>query len=624
MWFPLLIAAASVVLGTVLALGTTRKSFILGPIQTFAFVAAGTVVFAELLPDALTSIGAWALLAFVISLALPSLLEWIIKKSRNPRKQHVHRDSHIAGVELGYVGLVVHQFVEGCGLGIYGGANGAHTMHLDVVLALCAHIIPVTSLFMLTIARLRGRRSALIRSAILVTATSLGILVSSQVEYWGVGPLLPWVSAAMSGFLLHVVLHDWSTTVARNNILRSLDFFAIIAGLSLVLLLGQGSNDHGANEQMSARIGDAFWALSFETAPTLLLGLVIAALLQSFGARLPSKWLHSQSRVKDALRGATLGAPLPVCSCGVLPITEGLQKRNASIAFVVAFLIATPELGVETFALTAGLMGWPFALVRLTAAIAVAVSVALIVSFFDGGYRKKREESAEDEPKETTISNNATQTLFSRTMLHIDDLLVGIGPFVLLGLIAASYIEAVLPTRAFHIFRGSGLDVVLLSLLAMPSYVCATSSTPIVVVLLAKGISPGAALAVLLLGPATNIATVGFLRKAYGGRTAMVILASLFGCTWLLCYGLNAGLYFGSSYLSNMGLSPSSFAVVEEHIHSPAHGVLTYLGVCVLLLLVARNLWSFGLRPWIHTLGSMIGSHEHEHTLEKDAAHTCC
>ena len=94
-------------------------------------------------------------------------------------------------------------------------------------------------------------------------------------------------------------------------------------------------------------------------------------------------------------------------------------------------------------------------------------------------------------------------------------------------MVAAAFLKASLPADALSHARGGLLELAIVALISIPSYVCAPSATPLFAVLIAKGLSPGAALVGLLLGPATNIATLALLRRWYGGRGVLLVIAAV-------------------------------------------------------------------------------------------------
>ncbi len=598
MWLALAVSIGSVAAGAAVVLLGSRSSRLLEPVRTFALVAAGVVVLTQLLPAALGEVGLWALLVFAIALVAPAGFERIVRaRTRTGGTGGSQRaDSSWIAVELGYIGLLWHKLADGMALGLFGGLGRDGAFDIGVLVAIAAHTVPITGVLVLAYADRYGVRQAIVRAAGLAAATCIGVLVVGATPADRMAAWEPWILAVASGLLLHVIGHDWRAEVPRDRRARLADMVAIAAGVGLVGLASQGRGleaSHGGD--MRLEIFSALFELTLETAPILLIGLAIGALLQTFGGQLSTRWLQGGGSLQQAFRGAVVGAPLPICACGVLPLAESLRGRGAGPALVVAFLLATPELGVESFALTVRFLGWPFAVVRLVAAVAVAMAAALVVARFYGG---RKEELASQEPM---AAGSSREGIGRRVLDHFDELLHHVGPFTLVGLILAAYTQAALPTGAAGAWSGSGFDIFVISLVAVPSYVCAAAATPLAAVLIGKGFSSGAVLAGLLLGPATNLATVGFLRHAYGPRAAWMGLGALILAVWAFSFGANA-----------LGLR----AVLSEGELGGEHGhsALALVASSVLAAFLLRSIWRNGLRTWLATLGDAFGGgHDHAH-----------
>ncbi|MDG2336272.1 MAG: permease [Myxococcota bacterium] len=604
MWLALAVSVGSVAAGTAVVLLGTRSRRWLEPVRTFALVAAGVVVLAQLLPAAMSQVGLWALLVFGIGLVAPAGFERLVRNraQRPGQGPGTGRDASWVAVELGYIGLLAHKLADGMALGLFGGLGHSGVVEVGGLVAIAAHTVPITGVLVLAYADRYSVRQAILRAAGVATATVLGVLVVGATPADIMASGEPWILALASGLLLHVIGHDWRAEAPRDLPGRLADMAAIAAGIGLVLLAAGGAHEHGHGHggtlgtDLRPEIFSALFELSLETAPVLLIGLVLAALLQTFGGRISGGWLQGGNSLRQAIRGAVVGAPLPICACGVLPLAESLRTRGAGPALVVAFLLATPELGVESFALTVRFLGWPFALVRLGAALAVAIVAALVLARFS-----PRPETGIHR-EEPVAPGSHRDGVARRVLDHFDELLHHVGPFTLVGLILAAYTQAALPAGAASGWSGSGLDIFIVSLVAVPSYVCAAAATPLAAVLIGKGFSSGAVLAGLLLGPATNLATVGFLRRAYGARAAWMGLLALIASVWAFSFGANAlGL---EAVLSQADLA-------AEHAHSPLSGLAT----AVLVAFLLRAIWRNGLRTWLATLGDMFGGgHDHTHS----------
>ncbi|MAQ16311.1 MAG: hypothetical protein CMN30_16165 [Sandaracinus sp.] len=547
------------------ALGLSRRgSVLLGATHTLAVVVALVVIGLELVPTALAAVGLWALVVFGGAYAAASLLE---------RVGHAQGLEPGWGVELGFLALCAHRVGDGLAMAHFGHAAGG----FEGMLAIAAHGVPVIAL--VTIAyRERSRRAAVVRVILLAIASLAGIALHEVIPEEHAA--LPWISAALAGLLLHVVTHGWNTPSPESLTHRLVDVGAVVAGLAVALVSG---HDHGHED---GRVRDAtlhaLLELGLDTAPVLLVGLVAAAALKAAGWLIPRRWLGGGSRPTQALRGAVLGLPAPICACGVLPLAHSLRSRGAAPALVVAFLFATPVLALETFALSVRFLGWPFALVRFGGAVAVAVLAALLLAAT--GPRSALP------PKEPPSFGE--QDLVKRFVTQLDELTHHVLPWTLIGLVAAAYVEAVIPPEAFA-GPGFALNALLLTLVAVPSYVCATSATPLAAVLVMKGVAPGAVLVGLLLGPAINLATAGWLWQTYGRRAALAALGALVLGVWALAGAVELG-----------DLPLATHAAATEH----DHGAFAVVGAALLGLLAFRSIWRVGLRAWLGALGESLGS----------------
>jgi uncharacterized membrane protein YraQ (UPF0718 family) len=613
------IALLSIGLGTALGLLPGSSSRAGGPLQTFALVTAVAVVLGQLLPESLSAIGVPALLAFAFGYALPRVAERAAVAFRKPACTHDDAMCTDLGLELGYAALLLHHVGDGLGLGLFTSELHEGHDHWDVLAALAGHTVPVTALLAMAFKTHRGAASAAWRALGIAAALVLGVALASSLDHEQLVAYEPWLTAFVSGLLLHIVAHGWPAELRPTRGSRVIDFAAIAAGLAIVMVGGHShASEHGQTD-VRAAMGDALVELGLETAPMLLLGLLVAAFLQTQGARIPARVLSSGGRLTQALRGALIGIPLPVCACGILPVAHSLRARGGAAAVVVAFMLATPELGVDTFALSVQFLGWPFALLRLFGAVLVAVTGGLLVARFANVERCEVHEAVTERP----FASAPPRPLLSQVAANFDELLYHVGAWTLLGLLAAAYLQAALTDGALASVAASGFDVVIISLIAVPSYVCASSATPLAAVLLAKGVSPGAVLAGLLLGPATNVATLAWLRKAYGQRAAIACAVGLLSVTWVLAYGVNA---FGSALVP---------VAATQLAHEHSHGPVAYLAALALFALVLRAVWRDGLRSWLGSLGEALSfeaapdvprpahahGHAHHHAHEHAHAH---
>ncbi|MCB9627798.1 MAG: permease [Sandaracinaceae bacterium] len=576
-------ALLSTLLGTALGLlgGHGRVS---GPLRSFAFVAAIAVVFGQLLPEALSEGGLSVIAVFAAGVLVPRLM---FHHHHGPGHGHglTHGPdlfdddgAHIrAGLWLSLVAMMLHQMGDGVALGAF--ASGAHAehLHVDLFFAIAAHTVPVVGLLVHAFVQQWGRTTASLQGLALGLSGVLGVALADAINASAAVAWTPFITAFAAGLLIHVVSHDRPATESRDRFARVMDVLAVVAGVALV---SQGGHAHGeyegaAHVDMAASVSQALLELSLATAPALLLGLLLGAALQSLGRGIPRAWLSGGGPLRQALRGALAGGPLPVCSCAVLPVAHAIRSRGGSAAFVIAFLLATPELGIESLVLTGRFLGWQLALVRLLGAIVVAAGAAYVA----GRVLASREQLRPTPQADFELGGPNSR--FQRGLGQLDELFVHILPFTMVGLLAAAYAESALDAGALSGLASGSLDILLVTLVSMPVYVCAASATPLAAVLIAKGLSPGAALVGLLLGPATNLATLGFMRASFGARATWAATLCAVGLAWALAGAVNA---FGVHQVP---------APLTHAAH--AHGTAAHVCLAVLVAWVLRTVYVHGV-----------------------------
>lgn len=294
------------------------------------------------------------------------------------------------------------------------------------------------------------------------------------------------------------------------------------------------------NEAMLA-ILSAILDMYLDAAPWLIVGIVAAGLVHALVPDgLLGKWLGGNG-AWSVVKAALVGAPLPLCSCGVLPAAVGLRKDGASKGATVSFLISTPETGPDSVAISYALLGPVMAVARPVAAILSAIFSGLLTNIFVSG---ETHTAAPEifEPKVATCTSSCGDscssekphqhsTLAARAWGGIryafTDILDDIALWLAVGLVVAGVMSALVEPQALGAY-GSGIGAMVVMLaVGVPIYVCATASTPIAAGLIAVGVSPGAALVFLLAGPATNIATLGVVGKDLGLRALSAYLLGI-------------------------------------------------------------------------------------------------
>ena len=278
------------------------------------------------------------------------------------------------------------------------------------------------------------------------------------------------------------------------------------------------------------------WALLCEMAPYLLLGFLLTGLMHAFIPRQVYANYLSKPNFRSVLLAALFGVPLPLCSCGVLPTAMGLRREGGSKGATVSFLIATPQTGVDSIFATYSLMGLPFAIIRPIVAFLTAILGGEMVNVF--------EDKDEIIVVRKTIEKEQPKSFFEKLKESLSygfvEMMADIGKWLVVGLVVAGMITTLVPNQWFEVFKDNSLLSILLVLcISVPMYVCATGSIPIAVALMMKGLTPGAALVLLMAGPACNVASLLVINKVIGRRTLLLYLASIVGGAVLFALGID-------------------------------------------------------------------------------------
>ncbi len=271
-----------------------------------------------------------------------------------------------------------------------------------------------------------------------------------------------------------------------------------------------------------------------EMAPYLLLGFFIAGVLHVYvPQRFYARYLSRNNKL-SVVWAALLGIPLPLCSCGVIPTAIGLKNEKASKGAIASFLIATPQTGIDSILATFSLMGLGFAIIRPTAALITGVCGGLLVN------RLLRDDDVVD------IDSCSCQTEQGNKVWRVlkyayYDMLRDIGLRLIIGLVVAALIQVAVPDEFFLQFGSQPLlQMLVLLVIAIPMYICSTGSIPVAAALMVKGLSPGAALVMLMAGPAVNLASILVVHKSMGRRFTSIYLMTIVAFAILFGLLLNA------------------------------------------------------------------------------------
>lgn len=333
------------------------------------------------------------------------------------------------------------------------------------------------------------------------------------------------------------------------------------------------------------------WEVLVEASPYVLFGFLATGLLK---ALIPEEMVArhlGKNSTSSVLKASLFGIPLPLCSCGVIPAAIGLRKQGASKGASASFLVSVPETGVDSIAITWALLDPIMTLVRPLSAFLTATITGLLINLLPEEAAKVAAPNAGNCGCSSSCGGDQSKQPAQPPMLQrvraglayaFGDLLGDIGKWLLIGIAVAGVISYLVPDDFFIRYLSSEFTSLLIMLVVgIPLYICASASTPIAAALVLKGLSPGAALVFLLAGPATNAATLTVVGRYFGRAATAIYLTSIATCSLLLGYLVNR-LYTSTGtditgWVSKVGAAGESPVMV--------------LSAVVLLLLLARCYW---------------------------------
>ena len=264
-------------------------------------------------------------------------------------------------------------------------------------------------------------------------------------------------------------------------------------------------------------------SLFLEMSPFLMLGFLISGLLYIIISKETIANNLGKPGALSVIKAAIFGVPMPLCSCGVIPVAASLYKRGASKGATLSFLISTPQTGVDSILITYGMLGPIFAMARPV--------IALITGVIGGLFT----EQIISEDYTTSIKTNhkhPKKALKDAIKYAFISLPQDIAWPLIKGILMAGLITLLIPDNFFQDYGITGWSaMILMSVLSIPMYICATASVPIAAGLISSGIEPGAAFVFLMAGPATNIATISVIINTLGKKIVYIYLSTIFTCS---------------------------------------------------------------------------------------------
>lgn len=571
----LIASVVALALGPPLLRLASDSGWALRLLDGFIYVAIGGLVLLHVLPEAVHHSGWWALLAAGIGMAGPSQIEHRLEKSA--------KQAHAAALFLACIALGIHGLMDGVALAASGEDRLAEGLGLAVVL----HRLPVGLTLWWLIEPAKGARTAALVLVAMAAATVAGFALGGTAAATLDSPAMGLFYALVGGSLLHVVLHR-PHPVAEDP---SPGSGRVVAGVGALLGFGLLAVLHTAH----AHVEDSgFWALLLDlvlaSAPALVLAYLAAGLVQSYLPHASIRWMSRGSPTSQAMRGVVFGLPLPICSCGVIPLYRSLVVQGAPATAAMAFLVATPELGLDAILLSIPLLGGKMTLAR----VVCAAVVALLIGWGIGRFVPTR--TAPDVSGARVDRGSVLERLPEALKTGFGEVVDDTAPWILAGLVVAAALQPALEAPWLQQLPDNS-EVLLFALLGMPAYVCASGATPLVAILVAGGISPGAGIAFLLAGPATNVTTFGILSQLHGRKIAVAFGAGIIALTVALGSSVNL-------------LMPNAGAGAFAGGSGDHHGSLQLVFGLVLAVLFGVSMLRQGPRGFFGRLGEQGGPHE--------------
>ena len=342
------------------------------------------------------------------------------------------------------------------------------------------------------------------------------------------------------------------------------------------------------------------WELVLESSFLFLVGLILAGLLWYFLSEKDVARLLSRGRGGGVIRAAIVGIPLPLCSCSVLPVATQLRNAGAGKGAVASFLIATPESGVDSIALTWALTDPLMTVARPVTAFATAIAAGGVEAISDQGPVSDENigEAASCGCTDSCGSENKTEkrTLLGSLRYAFTDIMGDLAPYLLIGFILAGLAGSLLGEGVSNLpaTLTSGWGGYVGAIIAgLPLYICASASTPLAAVLLATGFSPGMVLVFMLVGPATNLSALAVVKKLLGNLGTVRYLLVI------VIVSVLAGLLVDQAY-QWLEITPAYKYQAHAHEHSwyetGSAVLLTFLVLYWSLYKLVRRLQNFSLK----------------------------
>ncbi|RXJ77865.1 hypothetical protein CRV03_02525 [Arcobacter sp. F155] len=335
----------------------------------------------------------------------------------------------------------------------------------------------------------------------------------------------------------------------------------------------------------------SFWELSVMIGLYVLIGLIFVGIIHLY---ISEDWIKKhlgEDNKYSALKGALYGIPLPLCSCGVIPLATSLRQKGASKKAVTSFYITTPMTGIDSIIATYGVFGLPVAIIRV---ISSFISGVVAGSFVKESYDDIQEEEKKSCCSSSCCGSSSNEVVkesqFKKAYDYaMNEVFSDLAKPMFYGLILATLFLLLIPNNGVE-FLNDNLFIAyaLVFLVALPLYVCSISAIPIALSMLAVGVSPGVAFIFLAAAPATNIITAGIIKKILGNDVLIIYLISIIVVT--VSFALMIDFAFPKEW----------FVYTLDSLESESKSILDIGGAIIFLV----TMFYFVGKQWIKSISS--------------------
>lgn len=566
--------------GPLLYIVSRRAVPYLAFLDGFVLVGISGLLLVHVIPHSMEDGGLWVPLVALAGFFVPQLVEHTLERAAGR--------AHAATLALALVGLVIHAGLDGVALTgpSEDGAGG------QLAAAIVLHRLPVAITIWALLAPIWGGRLAAAVLAAIGAATLAGYGLGDVLAGAEHSVSMAIFQALVAGSLLHVVVHRPAplTSPTRGTRIGKLASGggALVAIIAVALFSEVGLTSH---LETGGGFAVTFVAISLEIAPVLLLAVIVAGLAQAVLPQVRPGLLSTGRPASESVRGAAFGL---ICSSRGIPLYQTLVDQSVPATAALAFLVAAPALGIDAALISLPLLGGELTLIRVIAVAAVAIAI---------GWGIGRMAPRPAAPATTAVARRSiAERVRDGLRFGLADIVDHTGPWLLLGIAAAALVEPALEGEWLAVLP-FGVDVAVFTLIGIPAYVCASGATPLAAVLIYGGVSPGAAIAFLLAGPAANLTTFGIVAGAHGRRIAIAFAVAMAGLSMAVGLAINL-------------VVPERGGFATEPLYQQSPGVLAMVCLGVLAVIFALSVLRQGPRGFIGQVLSPYGDddgHGHDH-----------